>query len=71
MIYINLYNLYFYLLIYVYYISCATHRSAMRELAPYKNCIIIISFSNTFGMVNISQRRYTHMYVRTYVRMYV
>ena len=35
--YINLYNLHLYLLIYSQYISCAAHRSAMRELALYKN----------------------------------
>ena len=42
MIYINLYNLHFDLLIYIQYISCAAHRSAMRELALYKTFIIII-----------------------------
>ena len=42
MTYVNLYNLHFYLLIYIQYISCAAHRSAMRELALYKTVIIII-----------------------------
>ena len=46
MIYINLYNLHFYLLIYVLYISCAAHRSAVRELTLHKNCSIIIEEAN-------------------------
>ena len=42
MTYTNLYNLDVYLLIYIQYISCAAHRSAMRELALYKTFIIVI-----------------------------
>ena len=42
MTYINLYNLHFDLLIHIQYISCASHRSAMRELALYKTFAIII-----------------------------
>ena len=45
MTYINVYNLHFDLLIYIQYISCAAHRSSTRELALYKNRIIVIIYS--------------------------
>ena len=46
MTYINLDNLHFDLLIYIQYISCAAHRSAMRELPLYKTLLLLFKPSS-------------------------